>query len=87
MTKIYMFESLSLILGAVILGTLIGLLVAFTMTMQFLVFTELPFTFSFPYWSTGSVFVMCLTTAILASYYSTEEIKKKSIANVLKGMM
>ena len=32
MTKIYMFESLSLILGAAFLGSIIGLLVSYTMT-------------------------------------------------------
>ena len=87
MTKIYMFESLSLILGAALLGSIIGLLVSYTMTAQFLIFTELPFTFSFPTFVFCSVLFMCITTAILASYYSTEEIKKKPIANVLRGLL
>ena len=87
MTKIYLFESVSLIFAAALLGTLIGLLVAITMTMQFLVFTELPFTFTFPWYMFLAVFLMCLGTATAASYYATEEIKAKSIANVLKGQI
>jgi len=82
-----MFESLSLIISAAMLGSFIGLLVSYTMTAQFLIFTELPFTFSFPTLVFTSVLAMCITTAILASYYSTEEIKKKPIANVLKGLL
>jgi len=33
-----------------------------------------------------SVLIMSTTTAVLASYYATEEIKRKPIANVLKGI-
>jgi ABC-type antimicrobial peptide transport system permease subunit len=41
--RIYIYEAVALILAATILGSIVGILVAVTVTLQFNLFTELPF--------------------------------------------
>lgn len=48
-TRIYIYEALSLVVGAGLIGTSVGIIIAVTITLQFLMFVELPFTFIFPW--------------------------------------
>lgn len=47
--RCYVYEALAIIIAAVLTGALIGLLIAVTLTLQFNLFTEMPFVFTFPY--------------------------------------
>ena len=49
MIRAYIYEALAIIIAAVLTGALIGLLIAITLTLQFNLFTEMPFVFTFPY--------------------------------------
>lgn len=49
-------------------------------------FTELTFTFDFPYILFFSVFIMSIIIAIIGSYLPAKFIQKKSIAQTLKNL-
>ncbi|KAN0044893.1 hypothetical protein ACTA71_006419 [Dictyostelium dimigraforme] len=84
-TRIYIYEALVLIFSSMILGLVIGLGIALTLTLQFDLFTELPFSFEFPYfWFIGVLF-MSIGIAIFVSYQSSKEYRTREIASVLKG--
>jgi len=84
--RMYIYEALCLIISSVLIGTIIGMLVSITLTLQFNLFTELAFTFDFPYALFFSVLGMSLIVAVLGSYIPAYELKKKDIAIALKNM-
>lgn len=83
---LYVYEALAIVLACVILGTLIGLVVAIMMTVQFGMFTQLPFSFQFPSVLFFPVLAMCLIIAFVGSYIPASVIRSKPISSVLKGM-
>ncbi|GAM21205.1 hypothetical protein SAMD00019534_043800 [Acytostelium subglobosum LB1] len=83
--RIYIYESLVLIFCSVILGLLIGLGVAVTLTLQFDLFTQLPFSFQFPYFWFFGVFGASIIMAIVVSHQASKEYSVRPIASVLKG--
>ncbi|EGG18606.1 hypothetical protein DFA_04100 [Cavenderia fasciculata] len=84
-TRIYIYEALVLIFSSVILGLLIGLGIAITLTLQFDLFTQLPFSFQFPYALFFGVLSASILIAIGVSYQSSKEYRTRQIASVLKG--
>jgi ABC-type antimicrobial peptide transport system permease subunit len=84
--SLYVYEALTIVLSSVILGTIVGLAVAILMTSQFNMFTQLPFTFAFPYTLFFPVLGMSVFIAILGSYLPAAIIKSKPIGGVLKGL-
>ena len=84
--RVYVYEAFSLITASLLLGTLIGTLQAMTLTLQFNLFTELPFQMDFPYQLFLVVVVLSFTVAIVGSLYPAKKISKKRIATVLKGL-
>jgi ABC-type antimicrobial peptide transport system permease subunit len=82
-----MFMALCIIISALVLGSATGLSIAITLTLQFNLFTEMPFRFQFPYLLFASLILMSLAVAIGGSYLASSDIKKKQIAQVLKGSL
>ena len=62
------------------------MLVAITLTLQFNPFSEMAFTFAFPYLLFFSVLVMSLLVAVAGSYLPARTLQKKDIALALKNM-
>ena len=85
--RIYVYEALCIIFSALFLGSLSGILIAVTLTLQFNLFTEMPFHFDFPYLLFISVIIMSLLVAVGGSYLAARGIKNKEIAHVLKGTL
>lgn len=86
-TRVYIYEALCIIISALILGSATGLGIALTLTLQFNLFTEMPFQFDFPYFLFASVTIMSIFIAIGGSYLASRDIKKIQIAQVLKGSL
>ena len=84
--SLYVYEAFAIVLACVILGTVIGLVVAIMMTVQFGMFTQLPFSFQFPSVLFFPVLAMCLIIAFIGSYIPASVIRRKPISSVLKGM-
>ena len=82
--RIFIYESLSVILGAIITGSAIGLLVACILTLQQNVFTEMPFRLIFPGWLWTLLTVLSILVAALGAYIPVRDILPWSIARVLK---
>ena len=87
MTRLYMYEAGVLTTCAGILGTIVGIVVAVTLVMQLLLFTELPFEFLFPTDIFCVTFFLGIGTALGGSYYAVKEIREKSIADITKGLL
>jgi ABC-type antimicrobial peptide transport system permease subunit len=81
---LYVYEALSLVLASVILGTGIGLLIAATLTLQFNLFTELPFHMEFPSGLFWSMFTMAVGVATLGSGLPAYGFLSKTISSVLR---
>ena len=87
MTRIYIFEATSLTSAAAIIGSIVGVIVAVTMILQVLLFTQLPFRFIFPTEMFCLTFVLGIITAAAASYYALLEIRQESISNITRGLV
>ncbi|KRX08929.1 hypothetical protein PPERSA_09033 [Pseudocohnilembus persalinus] len=85
-TRVYIFESMALILTAGIIGTFIGIITAVAVTAQLLMFMEFPFTFIFPWTMFSVTFVLSIVISVGGSYYAIKEFKDRSIANIVKGI-
>ncbi|KAL7716644.1 ABC3 transporter permease C-terminal domain-containing protein [Entamoeba marina] len=84
---IYIYESLCLTFASLILGTFIGLGVAALVNMQFVVFLQLPYVFSFPWINASVVYVLSIIISIIASLIPAYGLTRKPISNVLKGQI
>jgi ABC-type antimicrobial peptide transport system permease subunit len=84
--RMYIYEALCLITASVVMGSIVGILVATTLTLQFNLFTELPFVFDFPYALFFSVIAMSLVVAVLGSFIPSQALRQKPVAIALKNM-
>ncbi|CAD8134904.1 unnamed protein product [Paramecium octaurelia] len=85
-TRVYIYEAVSLITASGLIGTIVGLVVAITLTLQILMFTEFSFKFIFPTEIFLITFLGGFITATGASYLAVLEIRDKSISTILKGL-
>lgn len=85
-TRCYIYEAISLIMASGLLGSIVGIVIAVTLTLQFLMFLEIPFVFIFPYAMFFFCFSMGIVVAIGGSYYSLSDFRDKSISNIIKGL-
>ncbi|KAI8922175.1 FtsX-like permease family-domain-containing protein [Powellomyces hirtus] len=83
--RVYVYEAICIIAACVILGTLIGILVALAVAMQFNLFTQLPFTFLFPTGLYIAVVILSFVVSIAGSYLPSKPYALERIATVLKG--
>lgn len=84
--RIYLYEAFALILSAVIISTIIGFAIAATLTLQFDIFSEMAFEFTFPSFLFFSVCTLSIAVAFLGSWMAAQELRKKPIAAALKGL-
>ncbi|KAJ3175931.1 hypothetical protein HDU87_005595 [Geranomyces variabilis] len=83
--RVYIYEAICIITACVILGTLIGILVAIAVALQYNLFTELPFQFLFPTSLYIAVVVLSFVVSIAGSYLPGKPYALERIASVLKG--
>lgn len=84
--RAYIYEALCLVVSAFFCGTVIGVVIALTLTAQFNLFLEMPFQFNFPYILFITVGVMAVIVAIVGSWLPARSLRKKEIAFVLRGL-
>jgi ABC-type antimicrobial peptide transport system permease subunit len=85
--RCYMYEALALIVSSGLLGSIVGIAVAVTLTMQFVMFLELQFIFFFPYAMFFFCFFMGLIVSLGGAYLAVTGFKDKSIAQIVKGLI
>ena len=82
---VYVFEALALTLAATMLGSGVGLLIATSLTLQFNLFSEMPFAFVFPTGLYASTVIMAVGCALVGSYLPARRCLAKSIADTIRG--
>jgi ABC-type antimicrobial peptide transport system permease subunit len=83
--RVFMYEAFAVIFGALLLGIVVGLTIALTLTAQFYLFIELPFKLAFPTMLFVSMIIMSLGTTFFAVWIPVKDVNKKKIASILKG--
>jgi len=83
--RLYIYEALCLVFSCIILGTIVGSLISITLTLQFNLFTELPFQFSFPVPLYTSVMCLSIAVAIFGSYLPARKLANRQISRVIRG--
>jgi ABC-type antimicrobial peptide transport system permease subunit len=68
-----------------VFGSIIGIGVAITLTIQSTMMTELPFVYLFPWQLFIAAVVLSLVVAVLGSIGAAWEMKSKDIASVIRS--
>ncbi|RKP01614.1 hypothetical protein CXG81DRAFT_25710 [Caulochytrium protostelioides] len=83
--RVYVYESLAVVLSAVIWGTLIGMTTSAIMVLQFSALTSYRFGVTIPVPIYILVVVLSVIIAIVASYLPSSRFAEAKIANVIRG--
>ena len=84
-TRIYIYEAVSIVLSSLVLGLLLGVVTSVAVALQSNLFDEMPFEFLFPTTLFVLIILSSLALAIVGSYAPIQTYAKKPIAVVLKG--
>lgn len=83
-TMLYLYEAFVLVLASSLLGVMIGVIVAFTMTLQRVVFTGIPIFFFFPWTQFCIIMVMSFFCAFISSYGPAKQLVRQDIATIFR---
>ena len=82
-----MYEQFAVIISAILLGIVVGVILARVTMAQFFMFTEFPFTWDdFPVFEVVGMISMSMITTFWAVYIPVKSVNKHMIANVVKGL-
>jgi ABC-type antimicrobial peptide transport system permease subunit len=84
-TFIYVSEAFILIFTASFMGLVIGTIISWTMTLQRIIFTNLPLTFVIPYWHILGLFIISLLGGFLSTILPAKSILRKTISTLIKS--
>lgn len=84
--RVFMYEQYIVIICSLILGTLVGLVLAAICTAQFFLFLEFPFRLEFPAELLYAMFALALLTTFFAVYLPVQRVNKERIATTIKGI-
>ena len=81
-----MYEQYSVVISSLILGSIVGLIVASIVTAQFFLFLELKFSLDFPVELLYAMVILAILTTFYAVYVPVSEVNKQKVASTLKGL-
>ena len=81
---LYQAEAFVLIFSSSIMGLIVGTMVSFTMTLQQVMFTNLPITFVFPYTKVVFLIVVSIVSGSLSTVIPAKIMLSQSISNMIK---
>lgn len=87
LTRVLLYEALSVVLAAFFVGVAVGAVTASTFVMLFLSILELPFPAVFPYVLFAILLVGSLVATVIAAVSTGNVVNRMPIAKVLKGLM
>eukprot|EP00756_Hemistasia_phaeocysticola_P049200 Hpha_TRINITY_DN23646_c0_g1::TRINITY_DN23646_c0_g1_i1::g.57585::m.57585 len=82
--RAYVYEALATVLASFLCGALTGIMIAITLTLQFNVFVEMPFSFQFPWLYFFIMAFQAVFTAIVGSWVPANKLRDTQIAQLLK---
>ncbi|ESL06995.1 permease-like protein [Trypanosoma rangeli SC58] len=86
LARVILYEALSIVLAAFVLGFIVGILVGVALGLQLAVLMVLPFRFSVPYVLGGVLFGLSIVAAVIGSMMPFSAIAKKRIGTVLRAV-
>jgi len=84
MYKIYVYEAFVLVMASSLLGIMIGVVVGYTMTLQQVLFTQLPIPFVFPWTIMFTVFLCSILFSILAAFSPIYRVLKNRVVQIFR---
>jgi len=84
MRRIYLWEAFTLVFASSLLGIIIGSVVGYTLTLQRVLFTQLPIPFEFPWQILIVVFVASFIFALASSLAPIHAVMRKPIVNIMR---
>jgi len=84
MYRVYIYEAFVLVLSSSLLGILIGTVVSYTMTLQQILFTQLPIPFQFPWSILITVFGCSITFSVLAAFSPIYQVLKNRVVQIFR---
>lgn len=84
---IYFAETLTVIVSALALGSIVGMLTAISGTVYYVIFFELPFSLYFPTFEFTSLLIFLLITSVLTTWIGLKGLVYLPIAKILKGLI
>jgi FtsX-like permease family len=86
-TRVFVYEALAVVLASFLLGAAVGFAIAAAITLQFNLFTEMPFILRVPWVTLLLTFLIFVATAIFAAGIPARTIATAKIASVVKGRL
>lgn len=83
--RVSLYETLSTLVGAMFLGTLIGLFSAGLIALLFITASEMPLVLNIPRGTLLAMLLMSLCTIVIGTVLGARGITKKSITSILRG--
>ncbi len=83
--RVSLYETLSTLVGAMFLGTLIGLFSAGLIALLFITASEMPVVLNIPQATLLAMLLMSLFTVVIGTVLGARGITKKSITSILRG--
>ena len=84
--RLALYEQYSVILSALILGCIVGVLLAIMIISQFFLFLERPFKLDIPMTFVWLMIAMALITTAFAVYLPVRAVNKQKISSTIKGL-
>lgn len=84
MKRIYIEEAFILVITSSMMGVGIGTLVGYTMTLQQILFTQLPIPFAFPTTLLIFVVIISLLSALIAAFMPIRKLMKEKIVAIFR---
>eukprot|EP01102_Stenamoeba_stenopodia_P012723 TRINITY_DN4044_c0_g3_i1.p1 TRINITY_DN4044_c0_g3~~TRINITY_DN4044_c0_g3_i1.p1 ORF type:complete len:1119 (+),score=191.24 TRINITY_DN4044_c0_g3_i1:127-3483(+) len=84
MIRTYVYEAFVLVFSSSLLGIVIGTGVAWIISVQRFLFTQVPVPFAFPWINTVVVFLLSLLSAVFSSYGPASRLLKNPIVQILR---
>ena len=83
--RVSLYETLSTLVGAMFLGTLVGLFSAGLIALLFISASEMPIVLNIPQATLLAMLLMSLCTIVIGTVLGARGITKKSITSILRG--
>jgi len=82
--RIYIYEAFVLVMASSLLGVIIGTVVSYTMTLQQLLFTQLPIPFAFPWTIMLTVFGCSVLFSIMAAFSPIYNVLQNRVVQIFR---
>ena len=84
--RVFIHEAFLIVLGASLLGTAVGCIIAWTFGLQQALFTSIPAPFVVPWGVLVAIVLASAACAFFAAFFPTKRLLAMPITNLLRGM-